>query len=83
VSRSVQIVGRKSITYVPFSVPEAEANRDALSKKLYNELFNWLVKKLNTQLKQRDPKKDTKFIGVLDIYGFEMFDHNSLEQFCQ
>uniref|UniRef100_A0A6B2KXX5 Myosin motor domain-containing protein n=1 Tax=Arcella intermedia TaxID=1963864 RepID=A0A6B2KXX5_9EUKA len=81
-SRSVQAKGRKSISYVPYSYSQAIANRDALAKRLYSELFNWLVKKLNTQLKQHGDHPDTKFIGVLDIYGFEIFEKNSLEQFC-
>ncbi|XP_050358778.1 unconventional myosin-Va isoform X2 [Nymphalis io] len=54
--------------------------RDALAKRLYGELFAWLVQAVNRALDTGHAKKH--FIGVLDIYGFETFEINSFEQFC-
>ncbi|XP_035686562.1 myosin-16-like isoform X3 [Branchiostoma floridae] len=52
----------------------------ALCKAIYNRLFSWLVKRLNTTL---DTKMQRQyFIGVLDIAGFEIFELNSFEQLC-
>ena len=62
--------------------------RDALSKCIYSRLFDWIVVKVNKALerksssKAKDKDKKHKFIGVLDIYGFETFEINSFEQFC-
>ncbi|XP_037296114.1 unconventional myosin-Va isoform X2 [Manduca sexta] len=61
-------------------VPRAAAARDALAKRLYGELFSWLVHAVNRALDTGHAKKH--FIGVLDIYGFETFEINSFEQFC-
>ena len=43
-------------------------------------MFDWIVYQINKALKTN--KKVHKFIGVLDIYGFETFEINSFEQFC-
>jgi myosin V len=53
--------------------------RDSLAKQMYSVLFNWLVEKLN----EKD-KDDTNMesIGILDIFGFEIFDDNYFEQLC-
>lgn len=45
-------------------------------------MFDFLVKRLNQALATKQSAQKTQFIGVLDIYGFEIFDNNSLEQFC-
>ena len=62
--------------------PEQSANsRDTLCKTLYQRIFQWIADRVNSQLTV--PKKDTKaVIGVLDIYGFEIFTKNGFEQFC-
>jgi len=52
--------------------------RDSLSKGLYEKLFNWLVKRMNMS----NEGKDLLTIGLLDIFGFEKFENNSLEQLC-
>jgi myosin-5 len=46
----------------------------------YAKLFDWLVWKLNKETELQGDR--AYFIGVLDIYGFEWFQHNSLEQLC-
>ncbi|KAK8513690.1 hypothetical protein V6N13_002418 [Hibiscus sabdariffa] len=58
----------------------AVASRDALAKTVYSRLFDWLVDKINMAVGQ-DLNSHVQ-IGVLDIYGFECFKHNSFEQFC-
>uniref|UniRef100_A0A665W6V6 Unconventional myosin-Ig-like n=1 Tax=Echeneis naucrates TaxID=173247 RepID=A0A665W6V6_ECHNA len=60
--------------------------RDAFAKALYERLFGWIVGRINTVIEVKDYNpvlhgKNT-VIGVLDIYGFEIFDNNSFEQFC-
>ncbi|GFY98486.1 myosin family protein with Dil [Actinidia rufa] len=58
----------------------ALGSRDALAKTTYSRLFDWIVEKINISIGQ-DPTSKS-IIGVLDIYGFESFKHNSFEQFC-
>ena len=73
--------GRRGSVYdVPLNVTQATAVRDALAKALYFNLFDWIVGKLNVSLKPKDQTKNT--LGILDIYGFEIFDKNSFEQLC-
>lgn len=55
--------------------------RDALAKAIYSRMFEWLVKKLNTSLESHEGGGKT-LMGILDIYGFEIFQKNSFEQFC-
>jgi myosin heavy subunit len=65
----------------PRSPAQAEGIRDALGKDLFNNTFNWIVRKLNLTLLPNNPSQYTS-IGLLDIFGFEDFDINSIEQFC-
>ncbi|KAL3838131.1 hypothetical protein ACJIZ3_022722 [Penstemon smallii] len=58
----------------------AAISRDGLAKTIYSRLFDWLVNKINNSIGQDHTSKS--LIGVLDIYGFESFKHNSFEQFC-
>ncbi|XP_071562169.1 unconventional myosin ID [Temnothorax nylanderi] len=64
---------------------EAEYGRDALAKAIYERLFTWIVSRVNGSINVNnsdDMKRYGTLIGVLDIYGFEIFDINSFEQFC-
>uniref|UniRef100_A0A3P8R4L1 Unconventional myosin-Id n=1 Tax=Astatotilapia calliptera TaxID=8154 RepID=A0A3P8R4L1_ASTCA len=65
---------------------EANYGRDALAKAMYERLFCWIVSRINDIIEVRnyDAKIHGKntVIGVLDIYGFEIFQNNSFEQFC-
>ncbi|XP_061674276.1 unconventional myosin-Ih [Syngnathoides biaculeatus] len=65
----------------PFSPDHAVYVRDALAKAVYGHTFTWLVNTINASMENTDPSKKT-VIGLLDIYGFEVFNINSFEQFC-
>lgn len=58
---------------------KAVAIRDAISKAIYSHLFRFLVDTIN---ETTSCQQESSFIGVLDIFGFENFKVNSLEQLC-
>eukprot|EP01135_Chromosphaera_perkinsii_P006289 Nk52_evm18s485 gene=Nk52_evmTU18s485 len=64
-----------------YSVSRALDARDALAKDIYKKLFDFLVYRINGAI-DRDSSESAKFVGILDIYGFETFEKNSFEQFC-
>ncbi|XP_045074319.1 unconventional myosin-Ie, partial [Coregonus clupeaformis] len=64
---------------VTLNVEQACYTRDALSKALHSRVFDFLVESINKAI----VKVHQEFnIGVLDIYGFEIFQKNGFEQFC-
>ncbi|KAK2809147.1 class II myosin [Emmonsiellopsis sp. PD_5] len=73
--------GRRGSMYeVPLNTVQAIAVRDALAKALYFNLFDWIVERVNVSLAAREAVANS--IGILDIYGFEIFEKNSFEQLC-
>ncbi|KAL2837065.1 P-loop containing nucleoside triphosphate hydrolase protein [Aspergillus pseudoustus] len=73
--------GRRGSVYeVPLNTVQAVAVRDALAKAIYFNLFDWIVQRVNQSLTARGAV--TNSIGILDIYGFEIFEKNSFEQLC-
>uniref|UniRef100_A0A8C5P591 Myosin 1H n=1 Tax=Jaculus jaculus TaxID=51337 RepID=A0A8C5P591_JACJA len=65
----------------PLTVELSVYSRDAMAKAVYGRTFTWLVSKINSSLVNKDITQKT-VIGLLDIYGFEVFDKNGFEQFC-
>lgn len=73
--------GRRGSVYeVPLNTVQATAVRDALAKSLYFNLFDWIVERVNVSLKAKGAIAHS--VGILDIYGFEIFEKNSFEQLC-
>ncbi|NXO02092.1 MYO1F protein, partial [Rhinopomastus cyanomelas] len=71
--------GRSESITVTLGVEQAAYTRDALAKGLYARVFDFLVESVNQAM--RKPFEEYS-IGVLDIYGFEIFQRNGFEQFC-
>ena len=62
--------GKSESVDVKLNVEQAAFTRDALSKALYSRLFDYLVTSVN---KAMATKTEQINIGILDIYGFEIF----------
>ena len=70
-----------------FTVKESENYKNFLAEEIYLRLFIWIVKKINYYLytcfdKEEEDNNNIKYISLLDFFGFENFDNNSLEQLC-
>ena len=88
--------GGRTETYRHHRNPtQASLARDALVKSIYSKLFDELVEQARAQRLyervdgvvtitqpgvQGDDDEELLSIGVLDIYGFEIFDRNGFEQ---
>ncbi|XP_056653794.1 unconventional myosin-Ia isoform X1 [Monodelphis domestica] len=77
-SRTMETKQEKVITTL--NKIQAGYARDALAKNIYSRLFSWIVNRINENIKVSDSTKK-KVMGVLDIYGFEILENNSFEQF--
>lgn len=66
--------------------PEAASNtRDSLARALYDGLFKELIRGMNNSAAlpaQEVTAAASSSIGILDIFGFEIFKDNSFEQLC-
>ncbi|XP_016327153.1 unconventional myosin-If-like [Sinocyclocheilus anshuiensis] len=71
--------GKSETIDVTLNREQANYTRDALSKALYARLFDYLVEAINKAMQK--PIEELS-VGVLDIYGFEIFQRNGFEQFC-
>jgi myosin-1 len=66
---------------VPLTAQQAQYSRDSLASLIYSRMFDFIVGNVNRSLNVHDtPTQRELFIGVLDIYGFEVFETNSFEQ---
>ncbi|KAA0184725.1 hypothetical protein HAZT_HAZT009098 [Hyalella azteca] len=75
-----KIVSGGEVFIKPITAEQATFYRDALAKHIYAQVFAWIVKQINKCFSSSHTP--FRFIGVLDIYGFETFEINSFEQFC-
>ncbi|VEU19599.1 DEKNAAC100837 [Brettanomyces naardenensis] len=75
--------GREIITQSR-TASQAKFAVDALSKSLYERLFQYLVDKINENFDTNTifTMEKANYIGILDIAGFEIFKKNSFEQLC-
>jgi myosin heavy subunit len=71
------LVSRERIVKTNSQQQAVEATQN-LAKTVYARLFDWIIRKLNTDSQCRDPQT----VSILDIFGFELFTSNSFEQFC-
>lgn len=84
--------GGKMESYeVPQNPSQAHAAQDSIAKTIYDRLFDFLVERVNHALDldkkaektgQVFHRESMRTVGILDIYGFEIFDKNGFEQFC-
>lgn len=72
-------MGRGSFVAMKFNATQAVDARDTLAKYLYSNLFDWTVRQVNLTLKTSSAPFS---IGILDIFGFEVFELNTFEQLC-
>ncbi|KAM4620654.1 unconventional myosin-XIX [Polymixia lowei] len=73
--------GKQSVLK-PCSQAECSVRRDCLAKVIYAHLFEWLVTFINNSMCADNNSTWCNFIGLLDVYGFECFQNNNLEQLC-
>merc|ERR1711991_688485 len=81
-TRSIK-VGLETIES-PLRVLDSNDNRNSIAKILYSKLFDFIVKSCNNTLGNKnynDNDDNTKFIGILDIFGFESFEYRKFN--CQ
>ncbi|CAF0864311.1 unnamed protein product [Brachionus calyciflorus] len=65
---------------VTLNVEQADHTKNALAKGIYARVFDYLVNVINSAMEVKHP--NLLNIGILDIYGFEIFEQNGFEQFC-
>ena len=74
-------LGGRDAIQVSYTCDQSMHARDAMVKRVYGDLFQYVVNKINAVLSSSGVQRKN-FIGVLDIFGFESFAVNSFEQLC-
>lgn len=72
---------RASVAFSPYTPAAALDNRDALAKEIYNRCFDWIVATIN-RLMFTENAQASLMIGILDIFGFEIFQKVCCSPLC-
>ncbi|CAM9745824.1 unnamed protein product [Ascophyllum nodosum] len=80
--KKVAMTGRGSFLEIPLNPTQASDNRNGLVKHIYGQIFTWLVGKVNEAHGAGHGAETVAFVGILDIFGFEIMVRNSFEQLC-
>lgn len=65
--------GRRGSVYdVPLNPAQATAGRDALAKAIYNNLFEWIVSRINVSMKARSASAQVIGILVGDAFAIHL-----------
>eukprot|EP00930_Biecheleria_cincta_P069554 TRINITY_DN57282_c0_g1_i1.p1 TRINITY_DN57282_c0_g1~~TRINITY_DN57282_c0_g1_i1.p1 ORF type:complete len:1652 (+),score=454.86 TRINITY_DN57282_c0_g1_i1:128-5083(+) len=72
----------KKTIHMPHDTSSASLTRHSMAKVVYARLFDWLVWRINESISSKAANRDVRKIGLLDIFGFEVFEWNSFEQLC-
>jgi myosin heavy subunit len=87
ITRTFQSGGmRKSITTVKLNKQKSLETRDSLARNLYDKIFLYIINQINENNSYSKSEgrnsQSPRLIGLLDIFGFEIFQNNSFEQLC-
>jgi myosin heavy subunit len=65
----------------PLTTIQACAARDSVAKLMYNIIFDWIIQQTNSVLSVNDHTgAECRTLGLLDLFGFESFQRNDMEQ---
>jgi myosin heavy subunit len=85
-NRSIESGKRsKSMITIKLNVAKAADGRDSLARAIYDKLFIDIIASINKNSHSDDNfdgNMSDRSIGLLDIFGFEIFVENSFEQIC-
>lgn len=81
-TQRVKVSTRRSVTIKRLNNLDVQNNIAALVKWMYSSLFSWLLAKVNQAHTHAATFLGARFIGILDIFGFEILQTNSFEQLC-
>ena len=78
---------RESTLTKPLTTSEAQAARDNIARLVYSLLFDWIIAQINQILSVDETSRSddarerpVRSLGLLDLFGFESFARNDIEQ---
>lgn len=71
---------RKSVTIMNLNPAKAADSRDSFARGIFDKLFLRMVATINDN--NRSVGEAARSLGLLDVFGFEIFEENSMEQLC-
>ncbi|CAI5704463.1 unnamed protein product [Peronospora effusa] len=84
--RTMSAGARGSVAEIALTAVESVKSRNGLAKDIFSKIFDWLVFQINKSTANVGGSTGvdvgSKFIGILDIFGFESLQVNSFEQLC-
>lgn len=75
---------KKNLINIQLNVQKATETRDSLARAIYEKLFMDIIATINSKSRDSNFREglSDRCIGLLDIFGFEIFVENSFEQLC-